>query len=101
MLEQYGRGPLIRVPNVPEGNNVGTTDKIMGTVAVANIPLERDDIIITLIAWATSTGTENVRDIGRLKAMDLLFHLVKTSCRFKHAPMAIDIAYQRRFDQIL
>ena len=58
-LEQYGRRPMVRVSGIPESPNENTTEKIVTTLAKADIPLQSEDIIILHRVGKWSNSRDN------------------------------------------
>lgn len=79
-LEQYGRRPMVRVSGIPETPNENTTEKIVTTLAKADIPLQSEDIIISHRVGKWSNARDKPRQIiAKLRSVDLKFHLVKNA----------------------
>ena len=78
-LEQYGRRPMVRVSGIPESPNENTTEKIVTTLAKADIPLQSEDIIISHSVGKWSNSRDKPRQIMRnCDQLILSFTLWKT-----------------------
>lgn len=92
-LEQYGRRPLVRVAGIPETADENTSDKILEAVSAVGIPLQRDDIIVShRVGRPDRNRTRPRQIIARLKSVDLKFHLIKNSKKFKNNPCTRNVA---------
>lgn len=92
-LEQYGRRPLVRVAGIPETADENTSDKILEAVSAVGIPLQREDIIVShRVGKPDRNRTRPRQIIARLKSVDLKFHLVKNSKKFKNNPSTRNVA---------